>query len=331
MDLATIATAIVSSLGSSAVACYWLAQEVIKSRLQKDLEERKSQLSQQLETHKLSLSQDLERTKSEFQLGLARDKALFEGAIRKEIETQLGEGAAQRQYELEARRRLYLAIGPLRFQLMLACRDLTGRIQSFAFTQRYHMNLASYYGRSTLYRILRPIAICELIEEQIALADFSIDPSAIDCLRFRRTITRTFSGDELPCDHPQINWDVQEQHVFADAISSCARRLIATSDGKRVLRFDEFEEQLDNEGATIVAPFDSLLIDFTTAAKPIFWIRLVSYANACNRLVSRLGGPEFASSEFPVEEALKQGKDPYTLSHLPTFLGRIQSMELIKL
>jgi hypothetical protein len=331
VDLATVVTAVVSSLGGSVAATYWVAQEIIKNRLQRDLEERKAQLSQQLETYKLGLNQDLERTKGELQLGLARDKALVDGTIRKEVETQLGEGAAQRQYELEARRRLYLAIGPLRFQLLLACRDLTGRVESFAVRERYHMDLEGYYGRSTLYRVLRPIAVCELIEEQIALADFSIDPGAIDCLRFRRTLTRIFSGDELPGDHPQVNWSSQEQHVYADSLSSCARALIDASEGKRILRFDEFHDLLREKGAAVVSPFDALLSGFESAAKPILWIRLVAYANACNELVRRLGGPEFEPHVFPVEDSLKRGGDPFTLSRLSQYLARIKSVQLVQL
>jgi hypothetical protein len=331
VDLATVVTAVVSSLGSSVAAGYWVAKELIKNRLQKDLEERKAQLSQQLETYKLGLNQDLERTKGELQLGLARDKALVDGAIRKEVETQLGEGAAQRQYELEARRRLYLAIGPLRFQLLLACRDLAGRVESFALRKQYRMNLEGYYGRSTLYRMLRPIAVCELIEEQVALADFSIDRGAIDCLRFRRTITRIFSGDELPGDHPEVNWNAQEQHVYADSLSSCARILIEAHEGKRVLRFDEFGKLLKDKSDAVVTPFDTLLSEFNMGAKPILWIRLVAYANACNELVKRLGGPEFAPHVFPVEDSLKRGGDPFILARLPDYLARIKSVELVQL
>lgn len=330
MDLTTVGTAVVSSVGTSAAA-YWLVQEVIKNRLQAALEERKSQLSQQLETYKLGLSQDLERTKSEFQLGLARDKALVEGTIRKEVETQLGEGAAQRAYELDARRRLYVAIGPLRFQLLLACRDLAGRIESFALREQYRMGLDGYYGRSTLYRILRPIAVCELIEEQIALADFSIDPSAIDCLRFRRTITRIFSGDELPGDHPQVNWDSQEQHVYSDSVASCARALIDASEGKRVLRFAEFGDLLSKEGNATVSPFDTLLTGFEIRAKPILWLRLISYANACNELITRLGGDQFAHRVFPTEDCLKRGGDTYILSQLALYMERVKSVQLVPL
>jgi hypothetical protein len=331
MDIATVVTAVVSSLGSSAAAFYWFAQEAIKTRLQAALEERKAELSHELEAFKLTLNETLERTKGELQLGLARDKAQFEGTVRKEVETQLGEGAAQRQYDLEARRRLYLAIGPLRFQLMLACRDLAGRVESFATRERYHMNLESYYGRSTLYRILRPLAVCELIEEQVALADFSIDPSAIDCLRFRRTITRVFSGDEVSGDHPQVNWNDQEQHVFADSLSSCGRALIEGTEGKRILRFDEFCELLEKKSTGMVAPFDTLLSDFEIASKPILWIRLVSYGNACNELVTRLGGPEFTQKVFPIEDALTRGADPFVLARVPEFLERIKSVQLVNL
>ena len=58
------------------------------------------------------------------------DTNMIQGEIRKEIETYLGDKSAEREYQLEARKRLYKAIGPLRFQLVVACRDASSRINN---------------------------------------------------------------------------------------------------------------------------------------------------------------------------------------------------------
>lgn len=334
MDIETVIAAVSSSLGLSLVGAYWLARTLIQHQLTEALEKRKAELSGELETHKLALSQDLERTKGQIQLDLGRDKAAVEGSVKREVESQLGQLAAQRQYEYEARRRLYLAIGPLRFQLLLACRDFAGRVSVFHRTERYSVSLTNYYGRSTLYRLLRPLAIGELIEKQVAVTDFGVDPGAVDCLRFRRTITRIMSGDELVEGRPGVEWGAQVEHVYADSLPVLAQALIRhdPNGSERVLRFDEFDERLNADGLGIVAPFDALLEDFQVEAKPILWLRLVAYGHACNALIDRLGQSlGFEPRPFPTEVLLRSAGDKFTLEHLPAICERVREVELVAL
>lgn len=333
MDLATVVAAASSSLGLSLAGAYWLSRTLVQHRLSAALEQRKSELSRELETHKLGLSQDLERTKGQIQWELGRDKALFDAAIKREVEAQLGQMAVQRQYEYEARRRLYTAIGPLRFQLLLACRDLAGRIESFHTREHYRMDIASYYGRSTLYRLLRPLSIAELVERQIGIADFAVDPSAVVCLRFRRTITRILSGDELVRGRPDVDWRYQTQHVFADSLAACAQALIQRDgSAERILRFDEFNARLDADGMAAVSPFDQLLDGLQVGAKPILWLRLVAYGHACNALIDRLGPAlDFAPRPFPTAALLAATGDAYTAAHLAELQDRVREIELVAL
>lgn len=309
MDIMGTLLTIGTSLGGALAIAWWVAQEFIKNKLQRSLE----------------------ATKSEFQLELARDKALVDGIVRKEVEIQLSENAAQIQYELEARRRLYLSIGPLRSQLLMACRDVSGRVEAMGLRERYKLDFASYYGRSTAYRLLRPLAIAELIEEQIALADFFVDPAAVDFLRFRRTVTRIFSSGDPVGDHPQLNWNTQDQHVFADSLSIVTDALIDRSAASRMLRFREFDELLTKKGARVIAPFDRLLEGFEPGVKPVLWIRLVAYANACNELVKRAGGNAFEPHEVPVEELLIQAKDEHITGQLQMFVDRVNAVRLVLL
>lgn len=348
MDYATIIAAVTIAVPTAVAVVLALsrffAEEFIKNRLQRDLEARKAELAQQVETHKLSLNQQLEtyklglseqleRTKTDLMSDLQREKAAVDGKVRTEVEEQLGKIAAQRLYETEARRRLYQAVGPLRFQLLLACRDLTGRIMAIGTgNEEYDTNLAGYYGRSTAYRILRPLAICELIEEQVALADFLIDPAAVECLRFRRTLTRIFSGDDLVGKHPNMDWDYQTQHVFANSLSVCANVLINRSGTTaRVLRFDEFDDLMDAKGPPEVGPFDDILKTFRTSKKPIFWIRLVAYANACNALINRLGGEAFEQHMFDLVPLIERAEDNYFNKNIQETLAAIKKVELVAL
>jgi hypothetical protein len=84
MSITELVTTILASSSISAATVGWLAKRLIEHRLTKNIEQ----------------------TKSELQAQLDRGKAILEGSIREQVETALGDRAADREYELEARKRL---------------------------------------------------------------------------------------------------------------------------------------------------------------------------------------------------------------------------------
>ena len=312
MDLATILVSIGLSVPVSLAAAAWLSRAVIQHKLSEALEKRKAELARELEDHKGALAAEL-----------AREKAEIEGQIRKAVESELGDAAAQRQYEFEARKRLYTAIGPLRFQLIMACRDFAARITNFE-RQRHRTLRADggYYALSTLYRLVRPLAIAELIERQVAYSDFAVDKGAVDCLRFKRSARRILSNHEIVCDYPAVDWSRQVEHAFADSISIAANVLIVPgSDGRdRVQRFDEFANIAEDERLDRLAPFPQLLADFSVRSKPLLWVRLVAYGNACAAFANQGGkGLGFERIDYPLAKLLAASEAPYMLEHQETF------------
>jgi hypothetical protein len=322
---------------------------LLENALSKNLEDHKNTLAQQLdekkavlqnaldkdlEDHKGVLTQQLDDRKALLQADLARDQALLEGSVKREVDLYLGDRAAQREYESEARKRLYLAVGPLRFQLLLACRDIAHRVEGHGTGQPYAMNLEGYYGRSTLYRLLRPFAIANLIERQVAYSDFAVDDGAVDCLRLRKSLARILSGDEIVCDHPQVDWRYQTQHVFADSLGFAANALTrnAGQAGDQILRFDEFNDIFDEQGFQRFTPFSQLLTNFQISEKPILWLRLVAYGNACNAYILHAGAAlGFEQRTFPVESLLRASADEYIISRMAIYQAAIQKVELMKL
>lgn len=312
---------------------YWLLQILIKHQLTAAIEGEKAGFARQLETHKMALADQLEEKKAALQADLTREKAGIEGEVRRKVEFELGQQAAERQYELEARRRLYLAVGPLRFQLLVACRDFVGRIVAHGHYERYKFDLRGYYGQSTLYRLLRPLAISELIERQIAYSDFSIDKGAIDCLRFKKTLVRILSGNEVIEGHPKLNWDSQIEHVYADAAIIGAAAIICAEGGaQRVMRFEEFAEAINRNGVGGFEPFSSLFRDFKIKEKPILWLRLVAYAHACNQYVIRAGESlDFESQELEVAKLITMSEDPFIEQNQAKLVGTINDNALMRL
>ena len=253
------------------------------------------------------------------------DEAKWQGEIRKEVESFLGDKSAEREYNLEARKRLYNAIGPLKFQLVIACRDVVGRIGSYGEKQRFNMTMETYYGRNTLYRLLRPIAIAELIEQQITYADFSVDLSTIGLLRFKRAAFMAFTDGNIILDHPNANWNFQREHLFAGNLSQLANLMIIPDEDvnnkKRPMHFHEFEEFIRNpERIKLFSPLTKILEDFSIKNKPIFWLRLVCYGYICNKHIGQAGKKiGFKTYTFDLNKLLLISQDDYTLINLEKY------------
>jgi hypothetical protein len=293
-----------SALGVSGLTAAWLVQKLVD--------------------HKLST--ELESFKHAWQLDLERHKAVWAGEIRQDVDTALGDKAADREYHLEARKRLYKAVGPLRFQLLLACRDLSGRVIAHGTREAYSTDLDSYYGQSFLFRILRPLALAELAEREITYQDFSVDLSACEMLRFKKTAFAIFSGSQLVNGHSAVKWIGQSQHVFFDYLGKAANALIISEENRpaRCMRFEEFVQNLieDDHGAKL-EPFPEIFKRFNPSQKPLFWLRLVGFANLCNHFINQQGASiGFEQREFPTRRLLEASKDPEILSPISIYEQR---------
>ena len=296
MDTSTLVASILASLSASLGGVWWLSQQLITRRLDKEKDQRQAE-------------------------------------IRKEVEVYLGEKSAEREYNLEARKRLYSAIGPLRFQLLVAARDVAARITNYAADHdSFGMNLKGYYGRSTLYRLLRPLAIAELIERQMTYADFSVDPSGVELLRFKKAALTAFTDGDSILDHPGADWGAQREHVFSGTLSRLANVIIVPdedgSDRRRPMHFHEFEPFVgDAANFKRLSPLTDILSDFRVRTKPIFWIRLVCYAYVCNEYVGRAGSSiGFKKRELDLKKLLLANDDEFTRENIARFEKYFRSM-----
>ncbi|MGF6808366.1 hypothetical protein OKW30_003492 [Paraburkholderia sp. Clong3] len=274
----------------------------------------------------------LEKFRISLQAESARERAEVDASIKITVETALAESAAGRNYEWEARKRLYTVVSPLHFQLLLACRDLAARINEHGIHPTYAMQMGSYYGQSTLYRILRPLAICELVERQITVADFSVDSIGMEILRFYKASMSIFSGAHVVGQHPKAIWDRQEEHIFYHSISSAVDHLIVSD---RCMRFSEFENLLlSGDLADNLHPFPEILESFSVDKKPIFWVRLISYAVLCANFVNKHGDNEklqFAPRHIETRRLLEQSNDEYIRNELTKFVQRCDDVTSFKL
>ena len=291
-DWQTAAITFLSSVGLSLAAVKWLTARLIDHRLSKDIRAFQETLDEKLATAKAALDEQLVTKKVELdkQAGLA--KSALDAQLRRHVDEYLGDRAADREYHLEARKRLYAAVGPLRFQLISASVDFANRVHGIGTgAQQYDLSLKGYFGRSTAFRLLKLFALTELVERQVAHADFSVDPTIIDLLRFKYGAFRCLSSGAISLKHPRVNWNHQEEHVFYDTLSIISSALIIFgADGtERAIRFDEFTESCgDTNWLRQIHPIPRLLDGFTPKAKPILWIRLVALGQLCSTFAKRI-------------------------------------------
>lgn len=221
-------------------------------------------------------------------------------------------------YEYAARKRLYEALGPLRFQLLVACRDVVRRVSGHTRKRRWNLAPDQYYGSSTIYRLLRPLAICVLIEKQMNAADFSVDPDSIKLLQFEVGAYRILTNRDPLEYHDSLDWARETQHVFRDNLRLAAGRLIR--DGE-VMDFAEFraaypDPHTDDALASVARIFD--MAGDSLRNNPVFWVRVVGYAYACQHFIAANDTTgSFTNRPVDVPALLADLDDP----HIPAHVG----------
>jgi hypothetical protein len=241
------------------------------------------------------------------------------------------ERKAQIDYEFIARKRLYEAIGPLRLQFLFAARDVVRRVANHPGT-RWNMDPTEYYAKSFIYRLLRPLAIGQLIERQMSIADFSVDIASLELLRFKAAMEETLTGGGIVLEHPKTNWSTQTQHLFGDNLRVAAARLVVTNpDGTdEVMDYAGFKNAFPDP-ASEPALKDLVLIfarcDASLLENPIFWLRAVGYASVCESLTAAQGeGLGLQKNFFDATELLDAVPDEYISSRLPEYVNTFDTI-----
>jgi hypothetical protein len=156
------------------------------------------------------------------------------------------------------------------------------------------MSVDGYYVRSWAYRILRPLAICQLIERQLATADFAVDKTAPALVQSHDAAGESLSGDRILLDH-QAQWNDQSDHFFSDARRAAAASLIVNEPPQppRVMDYTEFVDSLSTQrrrSSAVTALFSIFAAcNSTLLENPIFWLRLVAYGRVCSLLLETQG------------------------------------------
>jgi hypothetical protein len=223
-------------------------------------------------------------------LSSAAVAGVVSGGVTYLTQRRLLDRKAQVDYVSAARKRLYDEVGPLRFEFLLAARDLESRVLGHP-GERWKMDPAGYYASGFICRILHTFAVGELIERRVGIADFSVDPAAVGLLRALKAMERALSADEVVRDHPNVDWATETQHLFRQNLCLSSAALISGADGDgpaSVMSFAEFRDACPDPRAdprltalaAIFAACRSSLLE-----NPTFWLRLVAYGYVCARVI----------------------------------------------
>lgn len=269
----------------------------------------------------LQVQKEIESTKAD----LTKEVELYKHAL----EGQSAEQDARRDYEYEARKRLYQDIEPLLFQLVEFSESAQHRIMSLARACRDGSLMPDgsgwlkgdkkhdYYRHSSMYRLLRPLAVLRLMQKKLTTVDLSLDPHIEDLYLLAKVLYWTFSDHfDLARQSPAVDYapdrkgpDNLPQHVnqgvpigMLDNIVDC---FFDPKDASRIIGFGEFEAGLA-EGGTFVPRMRVLLDAFTgfhPTTHPVLWRILIAQAHIYEALFTRAagrgsGGPG-AAIQFP--------------------------------
>ena len=282
--------ALISAL-LSALAIFWTARNARKQRdheiqLRKKQEDFQSATSQAQREHEAQL-----RKKQE---DFEQDLELLKGRLR-EVEAERG---ARRDYEYEARKRLYSELQPLLFQLRELSEGAYRWVTTLARTaRRGQLSWLSkgYFLTMTLYRFTAPLAVFRLVHRRLTMVDFSVDKH----IRVQYNITKQMylsisdgfsiakAGDHPipyephevrrlrrrePSIHPQ-------QHLFRGHLDMIADALVVRDpDGPRCMTYGEFETKFRNPRSDVYRAIRALAAgfsEFEPGSRPVVWRMLI--------------------------------------------------------
>lgn len=262
--------------------------------------------------------------------------------LRADLEEKRRERDALRDYEYEARKRLYHECGPLLLQLMELSENGLRRVAGLARTASqgnlgpdkptWLAEPTSYYHLSTAYWLVAPLAVVKLLQRRLTLIDFSLDRRIFTQYTLAKELYDSFSADfrlarlapELVYDpevpgakdcrdaQPQTFW---KQGVHRGVVDIAAEVLVAAEPGSvgRIKSYGEFEQEFLTEGTPInkaFRRFDHFLLHFHPARRPVLWRLLIVHAHLYRAMLLTHEGPGgLTRAALTIPEADRVGFD----------------------
>jgi hypothetical protein len=227
--------------------------------------------------------------------------------LKAELAERNSERDARRDYEYEARKRLYQEYEPLFFQFTESAEVALSHIQSLAERGREghlgndgYLSGNSYYLKTTIYKLLVPIVIFKLINKRLTLVDLQLDAKIHTQYCLAKLLYSAYAQDmifarlppnleynpyqpgwsELRKDVPQIFY---RQGFPLGRLDNALESLI-THDGPEgnVLSFGRFEEMIEllekTDVRSSLGVAKDMFFSFHPQRRPVLWRILICQA-----------------------------------------------------
>lgn len=223
---------------------------------------------------------------------------------------------ARRDYDYEARKRLYKECEPLLFRLAEASESALHRIYSLARTARKGdfgprrnnwLQSPGYYMASTIYHLVVPLAIFRLLQNKLTLVDLTVDQRISNQYLIAKYLYISFTEDFVLAEiNPTLEyapfengWEEKReempskywrQGLTLGRLDIAVEGMIKqTPDGlDRCISFGEFEtafyKDLKN-GGNLFGAFVDICLNFHPSQRPILWRILIIQAHLHAKLM----------------------------------------------
>ena len=231
-------------------------------------------------------------------------------AIDNHLAERRAEQDARRDYEYAARRRLYDTVAPLLFQLGELSEGALGRIRGLARTaakgdlgpgKESWLSHEGYYFKSTLYRLLAPLAIGNLMRRQLTVIDLTLDQGMATQYELIRQLAAALTDDQdfaaygksidyAPDDSPSGHGDeerlpdrLRRQGAYSGWLEQALDGMIRFDvgiDAPRLINYGEFETIYEGDGdeAQSFMQLCYLFRDFHPGRHRVLWRVLVTHS-----------------------------------------------------
>ena len=218
--------------------------------------------------------------------------------VQHTLDELTSERNARRDYEYEARKRLYVELQPVFFQMVERSDRALDRIRVVAensargkifepsrLGQGWERD--PYHMTSTVWDLLAPLAYFRLAQQKLTALDLSVDPQ----LRWQYLLARELyeswtAGNELAAQLPPLPYDDEEretrQHVLSGHLEDAVDCLLRTrpGGGENVISYADFSRSfLANREKEIYSLFTGPLTDAHPERKPVLWRVLLTQAH----------------------------------------------------
>ncbi|HEX5701729.1 MAG TPA: hypothetical protein VFX97_00760 [Pyrinomonadaceae bacterium] len=300
--------AVIGAIGAALISLIGAVVNVIITR-------RSQKESVRLQREMKAVDALLAEKKQEFDVQIEVKRQSFQKeleAIRSGFEDENAEKRARRDYEYEARQRLYKEIEPLLFQLTEKGEDTLYRISGLAGESK-NGNLTSsggwlsvpdhYYTISNMYKFIAPLTFIKLMQRKLTAVDLSLVPQINALYTIARYLSWSFTDDfvvrnlaNLPYEPNQPGWNkfretnpsvYWRQGIPTGRLDKVVSLLINDTTGQ-CMSFGEFEDQWRRIGSPINETFEivfDLFCDFHPKTRPILWRILIIQAHLYYALI----------------------------------------------